>query len=378
MKHFVGTGKGANKDAVSQALSGLYNPTGIIFFADYSKLEEVHAEIAQKFPGVKIMGIGGSTFHKGELLDSSSQVADNRENSLRVVAFLDESEVEMGVIEDVAGTPIVSLRELDKKIKKVNPSRDNTICIAFTTVEEEAVVSTMKPILNKNKVPMMGGSIGGFLGKNEEVYVLYNGKRYYKSAGYVLVKNKVGKVKVYRQDIYEQDGDELLTITKVKDKMSRTLQQINGSRADKTYTEKYNIKVADLRKDFVPQTLKNPLGAVIGEEHFVISLVDCLDDGSITTFKKVSEGESIVNMKAGDHDKKEKALVEQMKREMPKRSFIFSVDCLYRVIYYNSINYLNEYIGGLDSVADHVGIIGVGEQSQDQHFNQTMICVVFE
>ena len=46
--------------------------------------------------------------------------------------------------------------------------------------------------------------------------------------------------------------------------------------------------------------------------------------------------------------------------------------------YYNSINYLKEYLAGMASITEHVGMIGVGEQSQDQHFNQTMICVVFE
>ena len=223
MKHFVGTGKGTNIDAVNQALSGLSNPTGIVFFADYKELEDVHLEIAQKFPNVKIMGIGGSSFYNGELLDSSDQAGQKKENSVQIMAFLDESEVEMGMIEDVTGTPIVSLRKFDRRLKRINANRDNTVCITYNTIEEEAVVSTLKPILNKYKVPMMGGSIGGFFGKDEEAYVLYNGKRYYKACGYVIVKNKVGKVKLYRQDIYEQDGDEIMTITKVNNRMSREL-----------------------------------------------------------------------------------------------------------------------------------------------------------
>ena len=378
MKHFVGEGKGTSKDAVSQAISGLSNPTGIMFFADYTQLEEVHSHIAEKFPETKIIGIGGSSFYNGSLLDSSDQVGEKKGNSLRVMAFLDESEVQMGVIEDVTGTPIVSLRKFENKIKKINPGRDNTVCITYHTIEEEAVVSTLKPVLKKYKIPMMGGSIGGFFGKGEDSYVLYNGKRYYNACGYLIVKNKVGKVNLYRQDIYEQDGEELLTITKVANGMSRELKQINNNRTDKVYTEKYNVKIADLKKDLVNYTLRNPLGAVIGEEHFVISMADVHDDGTITTFKKVSDGESIVNMKAGDHVAKEGALLDKIKREMPKRSLVFSVDCIYRVIYYKTINYLNNYLEGMASIADHVGIIGVGEQSQDQHFNQTMICVVFE
>jgi len=378
MKHFVGTGKGNTKDAVSQAIKGLTNPKAIIFFTDYKEIKEVNELVAQKYPDINILGIAGSSFYNGKALDSADQYGDKKENSVRVMAFLDESEVEMGVIRDVNDTPIVSLREFDEKIRKVDPNRENTVCMTFNLGEEEAVVSTLKPILKKYNVPMMGGTVGGFMGKNEEPFFVLNGEVYKNASAYVLVKNKAGKVKIYRQDIYEQDGDEMLTITKVANRISREIKQINGGRPDKLYSEKYHIDISDLKKNLIGYTLKNPLGAVIGSEHYVISMADYLADGTVTTFKKVSEGETIVHMKASNHDKKEKELIEKIKREMSKRTLVFSVDCLFRVIYYNNEKYLDTYLSGMASLADHVGIIGVGEQSQDQHFNQTMICAVFE
>ena len=45
---------------------------------------------------------------------------------------------------------------------------------------------------------------------------------------------------------------------------------------------------------------------------------------------------------------------------------------------YNQFNYLGTYAKGMDSVGSHIGIIGVGEQNEVQHVNQTMVCVVFE
>jgi hypothetical protein len=45
---------------------------------------------------------------------------------------------------------------------------------------------------------------------------------------------------------------------------------------------------------------------------------------------------------------------------------------------YSSNKYLDSYLDGMKSLGNHAGVIGLGEQDENQHFNQTMVCAVFE
>ena len=96
------------------------------------------------------------------------------------------------------------------------------------------------------------------------------------------------------------------------------------------------------------------------------------------TFKKLYEGGSIAFMKMGDYAVMESDLLEKIKKDLNKISFIFSVDCLYRFFIYSGNGYMHTYLNGLNSLGEHVGYVGLGEQDQVQHFNQTMVCAVFE
>ena len=101
-------------------------------------------------------------------------------------------------------------------------------------------------------------------------------------------------------------------------------------------------------------------------------------DANIELFKKVYQGGALALMKMGDCAGMESDLVERMKKDMKNISFVFSVDCIYRFLLYNSNGFLETYLKGLASVGNHVGFVSLGEQDRIQHFNQTMVCAVFE
>ena len=378
MRHFNGLGTGTSKDALEEAIKGLVNPTCIVYFSDYEEIPTIDKILEEKYPGVDRLGIAGSLYYHGKVCDFANLIGAKNNNSIAVMAFYDDAEVRTGVIEKITKTPILALRKIDKQFSEMNVSRDNTICITLNTINEETVVSTLKPVLEKYNIKMMGGSVGGFFGKDVKPFIMYNGEKYEECTGYILIKNKVGRINIYRQDIYEPISDDLLTITKVENVTSRKLMEVNGVKISKLYSEKYGISVDEMKKNLVHYTLNTPIGAIIGSEHYIISMSDVNSDGSTYTFKKITEGESIAYMRAADHDKKEKDLIEKIKKDMPNRSLIFSVDCLYRTLCYTGNKYLDTYIQGMNSIADHVGMIGVGEQNEIQHFNQTMICAVFE
>lgn len=64
--------------------------------------------------------------------------------------------------------------------------------------------------------------------------------------------------------------------------------------------------------------------------------------------------------------------------DFSKISLVFSIDCIYRYLLYNNKNFYNSYIENMSKFGSHFGVIGGGEQCNNQHVNQTMVCAVFE
>ena len=59
-------------------------------------------------------------------------------------------------------------------------------------------------------------------------------------------------------------------------------------------------------------------------------------------------------------------------------SLVLSVDCIYRYLLYEKEGYFNTYAKDMASLGKHMGVVGGGEQYNNQHVNQTMVCAVFE
>ena len=80
----------------------------------------------------------------------------------------------------------------------------------------------------------------------------------------------------------------------------------------------------------------------------------------------------------GDYKETEQRTREQIKSEMPRISLVLSVDCIYRYLLYEKEGYFNTYAKDMASLGKHMGVVGGGEQYNNQHVNQTMVCAVFE
>ena len=70
--------------------------------------------------------------------------------------------------------------------------------------------------------------------------------------------------------------------------------------------------------------------------------------------------------------------MSEMEDCIPRPSFIFSVNCIYRYLLFQQEKYLDEFLKLLSGVGPVVGYIGGGEQYNRQHVNQTMVCAIFE
>ena len=379
MKSFSGTGIGTTAEAIRQATVGLIDPKTIIVFASLETIEEASELLMKEYPNSDVLGIMGSTYNNGQVVDSSNFSGNENRNVVQVMALFDDAEVACGVLDGLDEIPLRKIKKFNDDIESVHPNPDNTICIAFTTDNEEKFVSTVKTVLKKKKIELVGGSVSGMSGKDGEPFVLVNGKKYYHASAYIIIKNKVGGVKKYRNDTYVKDSDNLMQITKVgTDENTRKIIEADGKRIDKLYMDRYGLTKEEVQNGSFNITVGTPLAVVIGENTYVSSIAKFDQDGSANTYRKIREGGFLTFMKMGDYNKLETDLLQKIKKDMGKISFIFTVDCLYRFLVYSGNGYLNTYLKGMASLGNHVGYISVGEQDSDQHFNQTMVCVAFE
>ena len=83
-------------------------------------------------------------------------------------------------------------------------------------------------------------------------------------------------------------------------------------------------------------------------------------------------------LELGDYKAIVKETIETIKRDFPKRSAVFSVNCLFRYLLFNDNHYMNEYLQEMASLGNHVGFVGYGEHYNNRFVNQSMTCVVFE
>lgn len=379
MKSFSGIGTGITENAIKQATLGLTDPKAIVVFASIESIEEASELLMKEYPNADVLGVMGSTYNNGKVIDSSNFLGKEDRNIIQVLALFDDAEVACGVLDRLDDAPLYRIKEFNDNLNKVNPNSENTICIAFSTDYEESFVSTVKTILESKKIDLVGGSISGAFGKDVETFVLLNGKKYIHATGYMIIKNKVGKVKKYRNDTYVKKSGEIMQITKVGGgKAQRRIIEVDGKRLDRFYMEKYNYNEKDFQEKVFLISTKTPIAVVTGENTYVCAIKCFNQDGSVDVFKKVYEGGSLVFMQMGDWAAMESELIKKIKNDLKNVSFIFTIDCLYRHLIYSDNGFIDTYLNGVNSIGSHVGYIGLGEQDVQQHFSQTMVCVAFE
>ena len=196
MRSYVGIGKGNVKDAVRDAVNGIGNPSAIIFLSSFSQIRETAEILAQKFQGIPCIGTLGTKLANGEYGD----------DSLVVLGLYDDAKTECGVIRDISLCPVAAIGEINEKVNRVSPGRENTVCIEFCTNDEEKLVTTFNSCLEKRGVKLAGGTVFGVPDGKKPV-VAYNGRVFEDACVYAIIKNTTGKVGVFKENIYEKKTD---------------------------------------------------------------------------------------------------------------------------------------------------------------------------
>lgn len=349
--------------AVAEAIAKVNNPNLLVLLCAYEHLKEASEIISEKFKGVPLIGTSTTSYYESESSD----------RRMLVMCFGSDVAAEVGIIRNLSTAPIADIASMEEKVSKIQAGDSNTICLEFCTNDEERLVTTMNVALERARIPVVGGTIFGYPA-GATGYAMLDGVLYPDACCYALIKNKSGKIRTYSENIFgPMECGRTHIATKVN-LAKKELISLDGRPAADVYCEDAGVS----RSELVDNVLVSPLGRVIGDEIFISSPYAIGNNGSLISYKKINENDTIEILELKDYEAIGDETRRQIRDENGKISFIFSVNCIYRHLLFNQRNYMTDFLTAMKNVGPHVGIVGGGEQYKKQHVNQTMVCAVFE
>ncbi len=349
--------------AIAEALSGITSPSFLMVQSPYDFLESVAKALQENFPGVPNLGTAGITYYDSEASDKE----------LVVIAFFNDTKVKTGVMTGLSVAPLRDIYNLEKAVSEIHPGDSDTICLEYCTNHEEITVTSMNVALEHNNVKLLGGTVFG-TPEGKTSYVMVDSVLYPDAVGFALVKNTSGKIRTYSENIYMLNPQAKRHIATKVNLETKELIELDGRPAADVYSEDTGVP----RDQIVGNVLTQPLGRVIGDECYISSMYAIGNGGSLVNYKQINENDTIGVLHLVDYHDVNARTFDEIRSGSPKISFMFSVNCIYRHMLFSNDNYLNKFIGDMNSIAPHIGYVGGGEQYNRQHVNQTLVCAVFE
>ena len=351
MKQFFGMSQSGN---LQEAVKGLNSPQLIMLLSNNDQFEAHVKKLEELYPQVPSIGCIGMSY--------DTKVV---EKGVGVIAFYDGVNATANVLEEVSVMPVKYIDRLEQDVHTVNGSLNDTVCIDFCSGNDACVLTTIYSVLKKKNISLVGGTGDG--GK-----VSANGKIYSDAVAYALVKNKNGKVKAYKENIYRQ-MDNYRFIASKTDKANYMLGKLNGVPAKQVYQDILHVT----EKEILTQTFKNPFGKINGDDTCIISIKEVNGD-ALTCFRQVNDSDVLILLELGDYKEIVKNTIRQIRQDFPQISAVFSVNCLFRYLLLTENHYMKEYLNEMAALGNHAGLVGYGEHYNNRFVNQSMTCVVFE
>lgn len=351
MQQFFGMSQSGN---LSEAVNGLKSPQFIMLFSNNPQFEAHVKELEKLYPNIPSIGCIGMGYH-----------AKVVESGVSVIAFCGGISATANVLEQVSVMPVKYIHRLEEDIRKVNASQKDTVCIDFCTGNDACALTTIDTALKRDGISLVGGT--GDAGK-----VSANGKVYEDAVAYALVKNHNGRVKTYKENIYHQLGNYRF-IASNTDRAKYIIGSLNGKPAKQVYQE--ILHVTD--KEILTQTFQNPFGKINGDDTCIISIKEVAGN-ALACFRQVNDSDVLILLELGDYKAITRQTIQTICKEFPKRSAVFSVNCLFRYKLFSERNYMQTYLNEMSALGSHVGFVGYGEHYNNRFVNQSMTCVVFE
>ena len=351
MKQFFGMSHRGNLD---EALQGLYRPEFIMLLSNNDQFEAHVAALEQRFPGVPSIGCIGMSYQTKVV-----------ESGVGIIAFSDGVTAAANVLEQVSVMPVKYIQRLEQDMQTVGASSGDTVSIDFCSGNDACVLTTIYTALRKRGVSLVGGT-------GDQGRVSANGRVYQDAVAYALVRNKNGRVKTYKENIYHQMGDYRFVASNT-DRSNYILGALNGKSAKQVYKD--ILHVTD--EEILTRTFQNPFGKLNGDDTCIISIKE-VNGNALACFRQVNDSDVLILLELGDYRATVRNTIQAICRDFPKRSAVFSVNCLFRYKLFSEHHYMQNYLKEMSALGSHAGLVGYGEHYNNQFVNQSMTCVVFE
>ncbi len=351
MKQFFGASLSGN---LQEAVRGLQRPQMLLLMSNPEQFEQHVEELEKLFPQVPSIGCIGMCY--------STRVV---EKGVGVVAFCDGVSASANVLEQVSTMPVKYIQRLQADVQQVHATQRDTVCIDFCAGNDACALTTIYTVLRPLGISLVGGTGDG--GR-----VSANGKVYHDAVAYALIKNQGGRVKAYKENIYHQMGDYRF-IASGTDKANYIIGSLNGQPAKQVYQRILHVS----EQEILTQTFKNPFGTINGEDTCIISIKE-VNGNALACFRQVNDSDVLIMLELGDYRAIVKDTIQTIRRDFPRISAAFSVNCLFRYKLFSENGYMGEYLREMSALNSHAGLVGYGEHYNSQFVNQSMSCVVFE
>ena len=351
MRQFYGMSRSGD---LKEAVRGLSSPQFIMLLSNDAQFEAHVKALEAIYPGIPSIGCIGMGYDTGIV-----------EKGVAVIAFSDGVKATANVLEQVSVMPVKYISRLEQDVAKVGGMNRDTVCIDFCSGNDACVLTTVYSVLKKNGIQLVGGTGDG--GK-----VSANGRVYQDAAAYGIIRNQNGRVKTYKENIYRQYGSYRF-IASNTDRARYMIGSLNGMPAKQVYKD--ILHVTD--QQILTQTFKNPFGKINGDDTCIISIKE-VSGNSLACFRQVNDSDVLIMLELGDYRAIVKDTIQTIRRDFPRISAAFSVNCLFRYKLFSENGYMGEYLREMSALNSHAGLVGYGEHYNSQFVNQSMSCVVFE
>ena len=351
MRQFFGMSQNGD---LAEAVKGLDNPQFIMLMSNNAQFETHVKTLEKYYPGVPSIGCSGMSYDIRVV-----------EEGVGVVAFYDGVSAAANVLEQVSVMPAKYIKRLEEDVQIVNGTSADTVCIDFCSGNDACVLTTINTVLNRRGISLVGGT--GDAGK-----VAVNGRIYEDAVAYAIVRNLNGKVKTYKENIYRKHGNYRF-IASDTDKENYVIGTLNGKSAKQVY--KSILHVTD--EQILTQTFQNPFGKINGDDTCIISIKEVQGD-ALACFRQVNDSDVLIMLELADYEAVVHRTIQNICRDFPSRSAVFTVNCLFRYKLFCERGYMETYLQEMSELGNHAGLVGYGEHYNNRFVNQSMTCVVFE
>ncbi len=350
---------------VTEKINEEGKPILIIFCSPEADFEFYAEEFHRDYPKATVLGVTSDVAYSDKGYGEGALVA---------LAAFEGLEISSGTIFEIAHYPARYSESISNAMAKLSDT-ENTVCLAFSTNTdncEELVQDTFRKVLEKRKIPVVGATAGGGSSKRSNTVSL-DGRVFSDATVFVLLKNLTGKVFVYKENVFKPTKN-IVRTTDV-DCEERRVYEYDGSPAADVMKMLLGVPEEELNEAIHD----HPMGRIVGDDIYITSSAPINEDRSITYYARIYNQTRLAILEPDDLDKVWKETARVIKSKIPRPSMTFTVNCISRWRYFNRKGRDDDFARVLDEeYKTHMGIVGYGEQFNYEHFNQTMVMIVFE